>query len=103
MRILLLNYYVFSKKQHSITEISLLYLLQIEACASGTQGNGGKRLAKQASCDTCSNYVFDEEEDAYLCEVSFDEDEMAHFLLHPHFECPYYSYDDEYRIVRHQM
>ncbi len=55
------------------------------------------------SCDTCSNYVFDEEEDAYLCEVSFDEDEMAHFLLHPHFECPYYSYDDEYRIVRHQM
>ena len=43
-------------------------------------------MAKQASCDTCSNYVFDEEEDAYLCEVSFDEDEMAHFLLHPHFE-----------------
>ena len=60
-------------------------------------------MAKQTSCDSCSNYVYDEEEDAYLCEVNLDEDEMAHFMMGASWECPYYSLDDEYRIVRHQM
>lgn len=60
-------------------------------------------MAKQTSCDSCSNYVYDEEEDAYLCEVNLDEDEMAHFMMSASWECPYYSLDDEYRIVRHQM
>lgn len=55
------------------------------------------------SCDTCSNYVYDEDEDAYFCEVDLDEDEMFRFMTSTHFECPYYSYDNEYLIVRHQM
>lgn len=60
-------------------------------------------MAGQTSCDTCSNYVYDDEEEAYICEVNFDEDDMAHFMMNPRWECPYYSYDDEYKIVRHQM
>lgn len=60
-------------------------------------------MAGQTSCDSCSNYVYDEEEDVYMCEVNLDEDEMAHFMMSSKWECPYYSLDDEYRIVRHQM
>ena len=55
------------------------------------------------SCDTCSNYIYDEEEESYFCEVDLDEDEMARFITNQRFECPYYQLDDEYKIVRHQM
>lgn len=62
------------------------------------------KMKKQAdSCDTCGNYVYDEEYEYYVCEASLDEDEMAAFLGDRHFECPYYQPDDEYRIVRKQM
>ena len=28
-------------------------------------------------CEQCSNYVYDEDYECYVCEVSLDEDEMA--------------------------
>jgi len=57
----------------------------------------------QTSCESCGNYVYDEEYGYYVCEADLDEDEMAGFLGSQSFQCPYYQLDDEYRIVRKQM
>ena len=54
-------------------------------------------------CETCENYVYDDEYEYYVCEVNLDEDEMQKFLSGSLDSCPYYRPDDEYRIVRHQM
>ncbi len=59
--------------------------------------------AKGTSCDTCSNYIYDEDYDCYECDVSMDEDEMARFLSQSKLDCPYYQYDNEYEVVKHQM
>lgn len=56
-----------------------------------------------AVCEYCSNYVYDEEEDYYYCDVDLDEDEMYRFLTGSFKACPYYQSNDEYKIVRHQM
>lgn len=55
------------------------------------------------SCDTCANYVYDEDYGYYVCEADLDEDDMARFLANARFACPYYQLDDEYRIVRKQL
>ncbi|MDD3339749.1 MAG: DUF6472 family protein [Lachnospiraceae bacterium] len=60
-------------------------------------------MATMTSCESCANYVYDEEEDYYECEMNLDEDEMARFLSEPYFACPYYQCDDEYKIVRKQL
>ena len=65
-----------------------------------------KQMKKQGpltSCDTCGNYVYDDDYGYYLCEADLDEDEMAAFLGNQRFVCPYYQTDDEYKIVRKQM
>ena len=65
-----------------------------------------KQMKKQGpltSCDTCGNYVYDDDYGYYLCEADLDEDEMAAFLSNQRFVCPYYQTDDEYKIVRKQM
>lgn len=54
-------------------------------------------------CDTCANYMYDEEYEYYVCEVDLDEDEMMRFLKGNNQECPYYQSGDEYLVVRHQM
>ncbi len=56
-----------------------------------------------AACEFCANYVYDEDEDYYFCDIDLDEDEMYRFLTGTFKECPYYQSDDEYKIVRHQM
>ena len=56
-----------------------------------------------AACEFCANYVYDEDEDYYFCDIELDEDEMYRFLTGTFKECPYYQSDDEYKIVRHQM
>lgn len=58
---------------------------------------------RQTSCDSCANYAYDEEYECYTCEVSLDEDEMAHFMADTFYNCPYYRFGDEYAIVRKQM
>lgn len=55
------------------------------------------------SCDTCVNYIYDEDYECYCCDCDLDEDEMSRFLSSNYKECPYYQLDDEYLIVRHQM
>lgn len=69
-------------------------------------GKGGGGLKKQVgpqSCESCGNYIYDEDYGYYVCEADLDEDEMASFLGNHRFECPYYQTNDEYRIVRKQM
>lgn len=56
-----------------------------------------------SNCDSCVNYVYDDEYECYCCLVNLDEDEMYRFLSGNQRECPYYSLDDEYAVVRHQM
>ncbi|MBQ7990236.1 MAG: hypothetical protein IJ251_04195 [Oscillospiraceae bacterium] len=56
-----------------------------------------------SNCDNCVNYVYDEDEDFYVCMAKLDEDEMYRFVTGSYRECPYYSPDDEYAVVRHQM
>jgi len=60
-------------------------------------------MAEVTSCDTCNNYVYDEDYECYVCEQDLDEDEMYRFLTSTSFSCPYYQSDNEYLVVRHQM
>lgn len=60
-------------------------------------------MARQSSCDSCNNFVYDEESECYTCEVELDEDEMVRFLQDLYYDCPYYVLGDEYAVVRHQM
>ena len=62
-----------------------------------------KKQGPLTSCDTCGNYVYDDDYGYYLCEADLNEDEMAAFLSNQRFVCPYYQTDDEYKIVRKQM
>ena len=58
----------------------------------------GKQTKSSSCCDTCSNYVYDEEYEYYTCEMNLDEDEMGKFMTDSFYDCPYYQYDDEYAI-----
>ena len=57
---------------------------------------------QQSCCDTCSNFVFDDDCQCYTCMIKLDEDEMYHFLNESNYSCPYYKVDDEYAVVRKQ-
>lgn len=59
--------------------------------------------AKASNCEYCGNYIYDEEYGYYVCGVNLDEDEMYHFIKGTFHNCPYFQYQDEYRIVRKQM
>lgn len=56
-----------------------------------------------ADCNSCSFYVYDEEYDAYDCQVNMDEDDYVRLMCDKNSSCPYYQADDEYKIVRKQM
>lgn len=56
----------------------------------------------KSNCETCVNFVFDDDYDCYVCLVNLDEDEMGRFLRGATYQCPYYQLDDEYAIVRKQ-
>ena len=59
-------------------------------------------MSTQVSCETCANYIYDEEFDEYYCQMNLDEDEYARLLQHSRAHCPYYRDGDEYRIARKQ-
>lgn len=59
-------------------------------------------MKNQSYCETCSNYIYDEETDCYCCDMQLDEDEMRRFLTEQTFNCPYYDFYDEYKLVRKQ-
>ena len=64
--------------------------------------HSGKK-SQASSCETCSNYVYDEEYGYYTCDVDLDEDEMGRFMTNTFQNCPYFQMNDEYKIVRKQM
>lgn len=55
------------------------------------------------SCEYCSNYLYDEEFEYYVCDRNLDEDEMGKFMTGTFRDCPYFQMNDEYKIVRKQM
>lgn len=55
------------------------------------------------SCDSCTYYVYDEDYESYVCDISMDEDEYVRLVSDSRYECPYYRNGDDYRIVRKQM
>ena len=54
-------------------------------------------------CDTCVNYVYDEDDESWVCCVDMDEDDYVRTLTSPKPVCVFYRSDDEYAVVRHQM
>ena len=50
-------------------------------------------MSTATSCDTCRNYVYDEDYEYYVCEMDLDEDEMYRFLTSSVQSCPYYQLD----------
>ena len=60
-------------------------------------------MANYGDCDSCSNYVYDDEYDEYVCMVNMDEDDYGRLMSDSRFQCPYYSDDNEYKVVRHQI
>ena len=60
-------------------------------------------MAGQEGCEYCSNYVYDEDYEGYVCDISMDEDEYVRLVSDSRYECPYYRNGDDYRIVRKQM
>lgn len=61
-----------------------------------------RREIMASNCDECVNYVYDEEDECYICLVNLDEDEMYRFLQGTNYDCPYYELDDEYKLARKQ-
>ena len=62
-----------------------------------------KQTPAQSRCEDCEFYDYDEELDAYVCDVALDEDEMASFVQGQTGRCPYYRYYDEYKSVHKQI
>ena len=60
-------------------------------------------LKTATRCEDCEFYDYDEEMDAYVCQVNLDEDEMVSFLSGRTGRCPYYRYYDEYKSVHKQI
>jgi hypothetical protein len=53
-------------------------------------------------CEMCAYFAYDEYEDADVCMVSMDEDEVYRLQTGIQKQCPYFREDDEYAVVRKQ-
>lgn len=59
-------------------------------------------MAELTNCDYCNNYVYDDEDECYICDMNLDEDDMVRFLQGNTKGCPYYQSNNEYEVVKHQ-
>lgn len=57
---------------------------------------------EQTNCDTCAFYAYDEDYEAYVCDMDMDEDDYMRLMSDERFQCPYYRLGDEYAVVRKQ-
>lgn len=55
-----------------------------------------------ASCENCLHYEWDDDMEAYICNVNLDEDEQERAMRRGKRECPYFVFYDEYLSVRKQ-
>ena len=62
-----------------------------------------KKKKIETSCDTCLYFEYEEDYEAYMCDMDMDEDEYAHLMSDERYSCPYYRNGDEYAVVRKQM
>ncbi len=60
-------------------------------------------MAEFSGCETCAEYVYNEDFDCYECFADLDEDEFARLISGTAKNCPYYRHNDEYKIVKKQM
>ena len=60
-------------------------------------------VKRSTACEYCNNFVWDEEDEEYYCEMDMDEDDYGRMMAGGNKECPYYQDNDEYKVVRHQM
>jgi len=60
-------------------------------------------MKSKTNCECCFNYDYNEDYDYYECLVHLDEDEMGRFIGGSFDNCPYFQYNDEYKIVRKQI
>ena len=58
---------------------------------------------RQASCESCEFYQYDDYTDSYTCTLNLDEDEMQGFLSSNTNSCHYYRFYDEYKSVQKQI
>ena len=65
-------------------------------------GENMKNDKKITQCETCAYFDYDYELDCDVCTINLDEDEVSSFYGSGHNSCPYYSFYDEYKIVRKQ-
>ena len=47
-------------------------------------------------------YAYDEDYEAYVCDMDMDEDDYMRLMSDERFQCPYYRLGDEYAVVRKQ-
>ena len=57
---------------------------------------------ERTNCDTCAFYSYDEDYEAYVCDMDMDEDDYMRLMSDERFQCPYYRLGDEYAVVRKQ-
>ena len=84
--------------RHLTSHVADVIMGLLEEISSRRRG-----MSVRTSCEMCSNYVYDEDYDYYVCEMDLDEDEMYRFLSSSVDSCPYFRGEDEYMIVRKQM
>jgi hypothetical protein len=57
----------------------------------------------EGSCEYCTYYAFDEDEEDYVCDLDLDEDDYVSLVTGNYKSCPYFRDGNEYKVVRHQM
>jgi len=57
---------------------------------------------KASQCENCLHFEWDDELDAYVCNVNLDEDDAERYLRKHVRSCPYFVFYDEYKAVRKQ-
>ena len=62
-----------------------------------------KSQKSDTNCDSCINYVYDDDFGYYTCDLYLDEDEMQRYAYSTQVRCPFYQYKDEYINVRKQI
>ncbi len=54
------------------------------------------------NCEMCAYYIYDEEYGCYVCDINLDEDELISYMRSSSFNCPYFKFYDEYKMVQKQ-
>lgn len=61
-----------------------------------------KTKKQPTNCEQCAYFMYDDEYDCDVCSINLDEDELIRFMSGSDFNCPYFKFYDEYKMVRKQ-